>query len=131
MLTTHSLQINASIYRRNCGRRFTKCTLSQKDHREWVRNILNRHAYYTFKYHVSCTDGKISVRINLLLYLFCTVVPSNSCVFLSCKPFIVNMTFSTPTRTVENVILTMKGLQERNTQLLDGTTVEKEGKIIN
>ena len=24
----------------------------------------------TFKYHVSCTDGKISVRINLLLYLF-------------------------------------------------------------
>ena len=24
----------------------------------------------TFKYHVSCTDGKISVRINLLFYLF-------------------------------------------------------------
>ena len=32
---------------------------------------------------------------------------------------------STPTRPVENVILTTKGLQERNTQLLDGTTVEK------
>ena len=26
---------------------------------------------------------------------------------------------------VENVVLTMKGLQERNTKLLDGTTVEK------
>ena len=24
----------------------------------------------TFKYHVSCTDGKISVRINLLFYLY-------------------------------------------------------------
>ena len=23
----------------------------------------------TFKYHVSCTDGKISVRINLLFYV--------------------------------------------------------------
>ena len=31
----------------------------------------------------------------------------------------------TPTRPVENVILTTKGLQERNTQLLDGTMVEK------
>ena len=31
--------------------------------------------YNTFKYHVLCTDGKISVRINLLFYLFFTVVP--------------------------------------------------------
>ena len=31
---------------------------------------------------------------------------------------------STPTRPIENV-LTMKGLQERNTQMLDGMTVEK------
>ena len=31
---------------------------------------------------------------------------------------------TTPTRPVENV-LTTKGLQERNTQLLDGTMVEK------
>ena len=34
--------------------------------------ILN---FNTFKYHVFCTDGKISVRINLPL--FSTVVPSN------------------------------------------------------
>ena len=33
---------------------------------------------------------------NLLFYLFFfTVVPSNSCVFLSCRPFVVNTTFST------------------------------------
>jgi hypothetical protein len=32
---------------------------------------------------------------------------------------------STPTRPVENVVLTTKGLQERYTQMLDGTTVEK------
>ena len=37
----------------------------------------------------------IFVRINLSFYLFFTVVPSNICVFLSCRPFIVNTTFST------------------------------------
>ena len=30
-----------------------------------------------------------------------------------------------PTRPVENVVLTKKGLQERNTQMLDEATVEK------
>ena len=34
----------------------------------------------------------------------------------------------TPTRPVENIVLTTKGLQERNTQLLDGMTVEKQVK---
>ena len=38
---------------------------------------------------------------------------------------------STPTRPVENVVLTTKGLQDRNIQLLDGTTVENKGKTIN
>ena len=37
---------------------------------------------------------------------------------------------STPTRPVENVLLTTKGLQERNMQMLDGTTVENKGKTI-
>jgi hypothetical protein len=32
---------------------------------------------------------------------------------------------SAPTRPVENVILTTKGLHERNIQLLDGMTMEK------
>ena len=38
---------------------------------------------------------------------------------------------STPTRPVENVVLTTKGLQDRNIQLLYGTTVENKGKTIN
>ena len=33
-------------------------------------------------------------------------------------------------RPVENVVITMKGLQERNTQVLDGRTVENKGKLI-
>ena len=61
---------------------------------------------------------------------FSTVVPSNFCVSLSCRPFIVNTTFSTgivglleegtstPTRPVENVVLTTKGLQDRNNNFL-------------
>ena len=58
--------------------------------------------------------------------------------FLSGKPFVVNTIFSTglvgvevASRTVENVVLTTKGLQERNIQMLDGTTVENKGKTIN
>ena len=47
----------------------------------------------TFKYHVFCTDGKISVRINLPL--FSTVVPAIICMFLSCRPFVVIKTLST------------------------------------
>ena len=37
---------------------------------------------------------------------------------------------STPTRPVENVVITTKGLQDRNTYVLDGTTVENKGKLI-
>ena len=46
------------------------------------------------------------VTINLLFYLFFTVVPSNICLFLSCRPFVVNITFSTSLIGVENVVLT-------------------------
>ena len=52
------------------------------------------HTLLTFKYHVSCTDGKISVRIDLLFYLFFHRHPIQV-VFLSCRPFVVNTTFST------------------------------------
>ena len=38
---------------------------------------------------------------------------------------------STPTRPVENVVITTKGLQDRNIHILDGTTVENKGKTIN
>ena len=77
----------------------------------------------TFKYQVSCTDGKILVKINLLFYLFFigrTI--QHLCFILVGFFFIVNTTFSTglmgetstPTRPVESVVLTTKGLQDRN-----------------
>ena len=37
---------------------------------------------------------------------------------------------STPTRPVHNVVITTKGLQDRNINILDGTTVENKGKLI-
>ena len=37
---------------------------------------------------------------------------------------------STLTRPVDNVVITMKGLQERNIHIFDGTTVENKGKLI-
>ena len=61
----------------------------------------------TFKYNVLCTDGKISVRINLLFYFFSIVVSFNSCVFLYCRTFIINTTFSTG---LVGIVLTTKGL---------------------
>ena len=37
---------------------------------------------------------------------------------------------SKPTRPVENVVIIMKGLQYRNMQILDETTVENKGKTV-
>ena len=37
---------------------------------------------------------------------------------------------STPTRPVDNVVITTKGLQDRKRNILDGTTVENKGKLI-
>ena len=37
---------------------------------------------------------------------------------------------STPTRPVENFVITTKGIQDRNNLLLDGRTVENKGKLI-
>ena len=37
---------------------------------------------------------------------------------------------STPTRPVDNVVITTKGLQDRNINILDGMTVENKGKLI-
>ena len=39
--------------------------------------ILTKCTFNTFKYHVSCTNGKISVRINFLFYLFFSIIPSS------------------------------------------------------
>ena len=86
--------------------------------------------------HVSCTDGKISVRINLsnspiqqLCASFLQAFRRQYGIFniLSC-PSQETEEISTLTRHVENVLLTTKGLQERNSQLLDGATVRKQVK---
>ena len=37
---------------------------------------------------------------------------------------------STPKRPVDNVVITTKGLQDRNISILAGTTVENKGKLI-
>ena len=37
---------------------------------------------------------------------------------------------SIPTRPVDNVVIATKGLQDRNTNILAGTTVENKGKLI-
>ena len=37
---------------------------------------------------------------------------------------------STPTRPVDNVVITTKGLQDRNINILAGTTVEGEDELI-
>ena len=36
---------------------------------------------------------------------------------------------STPTRPVDNVVITTKGLQDRNTNIIAGMTVENKGKL--
>ena len=37
---------------------------------------------------------------------------------------------STPTRPVDNVVITTKGIQDRNIHIIDRTTVENKGKLI-
>ena len=77
------------------------------------------------QYHLSCryivvittfSTGLVDVEI--------TSTPSNVCMFLSCRPLVVITTFSrglvdievtsTPTRPVEKVVITSKGLEDRN-----------------
>ena len=79
-----------------------------------------------------------------LIYYFTYFSPLSHpmVVFLSCRPFAVNTAFSTglvgvkvsststPTRPVENIVLTTKGLQDRNIHIFDGRTVENKGKLI-
>ena len=54
--------------------------------------------------------------------------------FLSCRPFVVVTTLSTGLVAVEVTSVSwlgqLKGLQDRNINMLDGTTVENKGKLI-
>ena len=86
--------------------------------------LLNFQCFYSILIIMFCTDGKISVRINLPL--FSTVVPFNICMFLSCRPFVAITTFSTGLVGVE---VTFE-VQDRHIHILNGTTVENKGKLI-
>ena len=77
----------------------------------------------TFKYHVSCTNEKISVRIIYFYYPFFHCHPTHKLCFLSCRPFVVNrptvdncpsQETEETTRPVENIALTTKGLFSKN-----------------
>ena len=78
---------------------------------------INTKYINTFKYHVSCIDGNISVRIIYFNYLFFHRRPSHKLCFLSYRPFVVNATFSTG--------LNDERFTGKKTQLVSGTTVEK------
>ena len=69
------------------------------------------HIFFnTFKYHVFAPmhrDGKISVRINLPS--FSTVVPSDICMLLSCRPFVAITTLSTGLVGVEVISVSWLG----------------------
>ena len=49
--------------------------------------------------------------------------------FLHCPSQEIEVT-STPTGPVDNVVIATKGLQDRNTNIIAGTTVENKGKLI-
>ena len=49
--------------------------------------------------------------------------------FLFCRPFVA-ITLSTGLVGVENVVIATKGLQNRNINIIAGTTVENKGKLI-
>jgi len=106
-------------------------------------------AINTVKCHFLCTDEKISVIINLLFYLY---FPPSFHLTVACfcpvglslliqhfqqvlwvmklllSPGFRSRLTSTPTRPVENVVLTTKSLQDWNIQQLYVTTVENKGK---
>ena len=52
--------------------------------------------------------------------------PSSQLLYLCFCPEVT----STPTRPVDNVVIATKGLQDRNTNVIAGTTVENKGKLI-
>ena len=47
-------------------------------------------------------------------------------VYLSRPPEVT----STPTRPVDSVVMATRGLQDRNTNMIAGTTVENKGKLM-
>ena len=99
----------------------------------WTRVRFPGHSPWIFL-------GKINNLFRINLPLFSTVVPAIIFVLLSCRPFVAITTLSTlspetevtstPTRPVDNVVIATKGLQDRSTNTIAGTTVENKGKLI-
>ena len=65
-----------------------------------------------FKYHVFAPMGRFQLELTV-----------------NCPSQETEVT-STPTRPVDNVVITTKGLQDRNIHIFDGTRVENKGKLI-
>ena len=63
-----------------------------------------------------------------LIYLY--FPPSSHLIYVCFCPSQETELTSNPTRPVDNVVITTKGLQNRNIHILDGTTVENKGKLI-
>ena len=70
----------------------------------------------------------------MIFLLFSTVVPAIILMFLSCRPFVAITTLSTGLVGVEVTSVSwlgqLKGLQDRNINIIAGTTVENKGKLI-
>ena len=74
------------------------CLVLATNQGHWKAACMRKESTYslnTFKYHVSCTDWKIPVRIIYFYYLFFHRRPAHKLCFLSCTLFVVNATFST------------------------------------
>ena len=69
----------------------------------------------TKKYHVFAPMGRFQLE-SIYLYF-----PPSSQLYIC---------VSTPTRPIYNVVIATKGLQDRNTNIIAGTTVENKGKLI-
>ena len=97
------------------------------------KSNFNRYFTYLILLHIMFHAPMGRFQLELIYYFtyFSTVIPSNICVFHSCRPFVVNTTFSTPTIPVENFVIT-KGLQEKNTHVGwdDGGKIGKNNKLI-
>ena len=75
--------------------------VSERDFKSYRSEI-----FITKKYHVFAPMGIF--QLELIYFFFCLEVTS------------------TPTRPVDNVVITTKGVQDRKINILDGTTVEKK-----
>ena len=89
-------------------------TIDRLGHIIWLDRYIN---ILNIMFHAPM--GRFQLELIYFITYFSAVVPFSSCVFLSCRPFVVSANM------LENVVLTTKYLQERKTQLLNGTTVEK------